>query len=299
MQTVEQLDRAAKAEAKPYQGKFAVFTVAFGLAVLLAYLATLALVYTGKLPLAAGAVLLVLLTYMAYTVLHDAAHGSISGSKQSLRWVNEWLGYAAAWMLMIPLTAHRFEHLTHHRNTNDPEGDPDFVVSDMARSPFHAARAAVRVVAAQYSFYVRERWAKASAGQNLRFCLEVAAAVGLRAVILLQGDWLATGLILFAVGGIGGVMLVMYLFAYIVHRPHKAEGPYVDTSTIIAAPWCNGLVTWLWLFQNYHSIHHLFPRVPFYHYRKLFEQLEPIMVARGAPIYTLTARGLHVQPAFT
>lgn len=34
------------------------------------------------------------------------------------------------------------------------------------------------------------------------------------------------------------------------------------------------------------------PRVPFYTYRTIFEDIEPIMVARGAPIYHLEMRGL-------
>ena len=111
MKTAEQLDRDARDVARDFQGEFASFTVIFGLVVLLAYLAVPFAVVAGKLPMAAGALLMLVLTYMAYTVLHDAAHGSISGSQQSLRWVNEWLGYAAAWIMMIPLTAHRFEHL--------------------------------------------------------------------------------------------------------------------------------------------------------------------------------------------
>ena len=168
----------------------------------------------------------------------------------------------------------------------------------MARSPWHALRAVVLVVISQYRFYFRERWAQASKGQNLRFCLEIMVAIGLRALLIelflgWQGFWL------YVIASIGGVMLTMYLFAYIVHRPHEAVGPYVDTSTIIAPKWCNGLVTWLWLFQNYHAIHHLFPRVPFYYYRSLFNQIEPIMRERGAPIYDLTASGLRPKAAYT
>ena len=120
MQTAEQLDREARNAAKNYQGEFAGFTVLFGLAVLAAYIAVPAFVVAGSLPLVVGALLMIVLTYMSYTVVHDAAHGSISGSHQKLRWVNELMGYLTAWIMAIPLTAHRFEHLTHHRNTNDP-----------------------------------------------------------------------------------------------------------------------------------------------------------------------------------
>ena len=35
------------------------------------------------------------------------------------------------------------------------------------------------------------------------------------------------------------------------------------------------IVNWLYLFQNFHLIHHLFPRVPFYLYSKAFRSLKP------------------------
>jgi beta-carotene hydroxylase len=291
---LKELDANARTAAQAYQGQFAWFTVVFGLIVFVGYLSTPFLVVNGMLPLWLGSLALVALTYAAYTVMHDAVHGSISGSNPALRWVNEWMGYAAAFVLMIPLTAHRHEHLTHHRNTNDEEADPDFVVADMARSPWHAARAATRVYLAQFSYYRKHRWAAAPAKQNRQFCTEIGVAIGARLLFLMQGYWFE-GAVMMIVGGIGGIALLMFLFAYIVHRPHEASGRYVDTSTIIAPRWCNGLVTWLWLFQNYHAIHHLFPRVPFYSYRRIFEEIRPAMEAHQAPIYELTPRGLSAQ----
>ena len=92
-------------------------------------------------------------------------------------------------------------------------------------------------------------------------------------------------------------MVLMFLFAYIVHAPHQGVGRYLDTSTIIAPQRWNKLVTVAWGFQNYHSIHHLFPRIPFYHYKKVFDDIEEIMVAKGAPIYRLSWRGLRPREA--
>ena len=82
-----------------------------------------------------------------------------------------------------------------------------------------------------------------------------------------------------------------------MHNSYQEVGRYVDTSTIVVAGPVNGVMTWLWLFQNYHSIHHLFPRVPFYRYRELFDAIEPIMLARGAPIYRLGLSGLERRAA--
>lgn len=72
----------------------------------------------------------------------------------------------------------------------------------------------------------------------------------------------------------------------------------MDTSTIVIGGVTGRLLTLLWGYQNYHSIHHLFPRIPFYRYRRLFEEIELVMVAKGAPIYhpcvtdLLAGRGL-------
>jgi beta-carotene hydroxylase len=276
-------DQQALAAAQARMGEFAWPTVVLGVLVTAAYLATPVWVVQGWLPLWAGMLIMAVLTYMAYTVVHEAVHGSISGSHQQLRWVNECLGYCAAWIMMIPLTAHRHEHLAHHRHTNDPSDDPDYAVADMMRSPWQPIRAVVGIVLGQYRYYFSKRWGKGPRSQDVRFCLELVAAIGIRLAFMAQGFWLE-GFMLFLVAGLAGVMLTMYLFAYVVHHPHKATGRYVDTSTFDVPGAWGSVVTTLWLYQNYHSIHHLFPRVPFYRYRELFYEIEPVMVSRGAPI---------------
>ncbi|ODS00160.1 hypothetical protein AUC68_03355 [Methyloceanibacter methanicus] len=42
---------------------------------------------------------------------------------------------------------------------------------------------------------------------------------------------------------------------------------------------------WLYLFQNFHLIHHLFPRIPFYKYKDAFVDLRPVLEKEGAHIY--------------
>jgi len=292
MNKKDNLDLVALEAAKQHMGNFAWPTVVLGIVLVAVYLATPLLVVMGVMPLLVAVPLAGCVTYASYTVLHDAAHGSISGSHTSLRWVNEALGYIAAWIFMMPLTAHRHEHLAHHRHTNMPAEDPDYVMSDMTRSPFHALRAAARIYTGQYTYYFKNRWDKAPRSQNLILCLEVVVALAPRLAFIAAGFWLE-GVALFAIGWLLGIALVMFLFAYIVHTPHEAVGRYVDTSTIVIDGPAGKLATLLWGFQNYHSIHHLFPRVPFYTYRALFEEIEPVMVARGAPIYYLGLRGMH------
>jgi beta-carotene hydroxylase len=290
--TEQELDVQALEQAKRHMGEFAWLTVILGIAASGLYFSLPFMVSAGMVPFLVAAPAMAVLTYVAYTALHEAAHGSVSGSRQDLRWVNELVGYLSGLVLGIPLTAHRHEHLAHHRHTNDPEADPDFVLSDLTRSPLAAVRAAAKAIIQNYSYYRKHRWGLGNASQNRNFCLEVVAIVGVRVAIVLATDPV-TALALFLVAGLGGTVLLGFLFANLVHNPYQAVGRYVDTSTIIAAGPINTVMTWLWLFQNYHSIHHLFPRVPFYRYRELFDAIEPIMLARGAPIYRLGRSGLE------
>ena len=292
MSKTDVLDQQAIARARQYMGVVAWPTIVLGLALGASYFATVIMALTGDLSLWLAVPMVAVLTYLNYTILHESVHGSISGNRRSLRWINKAMGYVAAWILMIPLTAHRHEHIAHHRHTNDAETDPDFHIGQMRVSLAAALRATVRASINQFSYYSKNRWAKAPAKQNVILCLEVAAALIPRLAVFAAG-YRVEGLALFVLGWLMGATVLLYLFAYIVHRPHDRAGRYVDTSTILLPRSLHTPLTWLWMFQNYHSIHHLFPRVPFYQYATLYDEIEDVMMAKGAPIYRVTVRGLE------
>lgn len=270
-------------------------TIVLALAVAVSYLAVVTLALAGVLTLWLAVPMVAVLTYVSYTVAHESVHGSITGNHRSLRWLNKGLGYLAAWILMIPLTAHRHEHMAHHRHANDPIDDPDFPVAKMQNSLAGAAGAALEITIGQFSYYFKHRWSKAPLREKLSLCLEVTAALLPRLAVMASGYWIE-GLLLFGLAWLGGVVILLYLFAYIVHRPHVQTERYLDTSTILVSGPLGTLVTWCWLFQNYHSMHHLFPRLPFYRYAKLYKEIEEIMAAKGAPVYRVTLRGLQPAP---
>lgn len=284
MQKLDVQDQKARKIAKTYMGDVAWPTVMLGCAVFAGYFTTPLLVANEILPLFVALPIMVLLTYAAYTVMHEAAHGSINGSQTSLRWLNELMGYLAGLVFMVPLTAHRHEHLAHHRNTNDPENDPDYPVSGISESGLRAVKITLSLLWSNYQYYIKHRWSCAPKSQNLRFCLEIVFAVGVRLAFMAQGLWFE-GFVLFFLGGLGGAVLLMYLFAYLPHRPYNTTERYENTATFVIPGVFGTLVTVLWGFQNYHSIHHLFPRVPFYKYRAVFDDIEETMAAKRAPVH--------------
>jgi beta-carotene hydroxylase len=298
MSKADQLDRQAIASASKYMGKVAWTTVTLGIVFAAVYLTTVGLALAGLLSLWVAVPIVAVVTYLSYTILHESVHGSIGGNDRSLRWLNKAMGYLAAWVTMIPFTAHRYEHMAHHRYANDEERGPDFHMGGMQSSLLAPVGAALRAWVSQFAYYRKHRWADAPTRQNLILCLEVAAALCPRLAVIVAGYWVQ-GLALFVVAWIIGAIILIYLFAYVVHRPHDQVGRYADTSTILppaSAPLRSAL-NWLWMFQNYHSIHHLFPRVPFYRYAELYEEIEDVMEARQAPVYSLSLRGLKQAPS--
>jgi beta-carotene hydroxylase len=81
-----------------------------------------------------------------------------------------------------------------------------------------------------------------------------------------------------------GAFMLVILFAWLVHRPYNKTKRYENTSTFVFPGISDSIITWMWLFQNYHSVHHLFPKVPFYKYRELYLKIENVMIKKNAPI---------------
>jgi beta-carotene hydroxylase len=297
MSKTDRLDEKAVMTAGKYMGKVAWTTVILGLLFATVYVSVVGLSLAGLVSLWVAVPVVAVVTYLSYTILHESVHGSIGGNHRSLRWLNKAMGYMAAWITMIPFTAHRYEHMAHHRYANDEQRDPDFHMGGMRDSVSAPVRAALRAWISQFVYYRKHRWTDAPARQNLTLCLEIAAALLPRLGVIVAGYWVQ-GLALFVLAWIIGAMILIYLFAYVVHRPHDQVGRYVDTATVLppaSAP-LRATLNWFWMFQNYHSIHHLFPRVPFYKYAELYEEIEDVMAAKQAPVYNMSIRGLKQVP---
>ncbi|MGB2247062.1 MAG: fatty acid desaturase family protein [Alcanivorax sediminis] len=282
------LNKQAITCAKHYMGKTAWPTVALTLAVVVAFVLTLFLFASGMLPAWAAFLAVATLTYMSYTPLHEAAHGNIHGQHDGRKWINDLCGYLVAPIIAIPYASHRIEHFTHHRYTNQPDKDPDFVVSGMQKGPLSLITAGLRFQWTQNTFFVTHSWQSASRMERLIYCLEIAISLGWRIAFLMLVSQPGTVLVILLAYYAGG-LFTAYWFAYRPHLPYKVSERYRNTNSLIMPTWMKP-VEWFWLGQNLHSIHHLFPRVPFYHYHALHQEIEPILRTQGTPIIGIFSR---------
>lgn len=247
--------------AQQHMGSVAWLTVALTAIVVTAFITLLTLYAYGLVPAWATIILVAALSYMSYTPLHEAAHKNINGNNSSLTWLNNLCGYLVAPIIAIPYASHRVEHFTHHRYTNIPDKDPDFVISGLGDGVFEALKTVVKFVWIQNAFFALNNWGEASIKERLIYCLEISFSIGWRTAFILLVD--QPSVILVILGGyfLGG-FFTGYWFAYRPHLPYKEPKRYLNTNSLIMPAWMKPF-EWFWLGQNLHSIHHLFPRVPF------------------------------------
>lgn len=281
-QDLKAMNRQAIAAARQHMGHFAWPTVMLAAVVLTAFIGNIVLFAAGIMPLPLAVLVFAALTYISYTPVHEAAHGNIHGDHARLKWLNDACGYLCGQIVMVPYSTHTVEHFTHHRFTNHPDKDPDYVAKGMADGPMGCVVALARFIWAQISFLFREYWATAPLREKAIYCAEVLVAISWRAALLFVLP-LLPALALILGGYLLGAIFTVYWFAYRPHHPYENTARYRNTNSLIMPRWMKPL-EWFWLGQNLHSIHHAFPRVPFYRYHALFREIEPIMRAHGAPV---------------
>ena len=219
--------------------------------------------------------------YVIYTPLHEAVHQNISGRRQDLGWLNTLVGTVAAFFLLHSYGMHKTIHLTHHRATNDPRNDPDHWVKGG-----NLLTTALRCMTIfnGYFFYCRRHWDDAQ--------MRRAFWIGLRDSALAVAALVAVGAVAgwqlavfgYAIPAILAAMTLGFLFDYAVHTPHQARARFENTRVFVFPEPLDTLVTWAYVQQNYHGVHHAFPRIPFTRYRQFFRTVRCDIEAAGLPV---------------
>lgn len=263
---------------KQYVRRVAWPTVALAVAVWLAYGGLVGLALTGELAWPVAAVGLTLVAYAAFTPMHEAAHGNVSGGVAGWRWLDPAVGWAMSLLFGSPFWAFRAVHLRHHGRTNQDD-DPDLWVA--SPHPLGVVARCLTILPHYHWVYLRRlMWATPASAREGRVAAAVllataAAAVGVAiagggAALLalwLGPVWLASGMLAFA-------------FDWLPHVPHQRIGRYVDTRAIDVRA-----LDAVLLGQNLHNVHHLYPRVPFFRYRAVFDAMADEFEAAGTEIW--------------
>jgi ferredoxin-NADP reductase/fatty acid desaturase len=226
-------------------------------------------------------------TFLMFSVLHEATHHAISTNTR----LNNLFGHLAipfvAGYTVFPML--QFIHIEHHRNTNEQKSvDPDAWTSEGPwwQLPFRWATIDLWYLVF-YLKRIRERPLKESVPTTLMFI----AVTGLFSWGVGTGHFAEIAM-LYLIPQRLGMLVLAWWFDYLPHHGLTAtqrEDKYQATRVRVGG---ETLLTPLFLYQNYHLVHHLHPSVPFYRYVQAWRRNEQAYLDRNAAISTWFGRSL-------
>ena len=243
----------------------------------------------GELPALVTILLSAAAIFVLFTVLHDAAHYSVS----THRWVNVAFGRVAMLFVspLISFKSFAFIHIEHHRNTNDDDNDPDHFVSGAPwwQLPFRFPLMDVPYLA----FLVRNARRRPLAEVLETAALMVMSVAVIVACALTGHFW--TLAVLYLIPARVAMFVLAWWFDWLPHHDleeTQQENRYRATRNRVGSEW---ILTPLLLSQNYHLVHHLHPSIPFHRYVATWRRNEEAYLERDAAIGTVFGQQLDAD----
>jgi len=225
----------------------------------------------GWLPWFASVGLGFLASFAGFTPVHEAVHGNVC----RVRAVNDAVGHVCSLLLTGALRPYRFLHREHHTHTNHSHADPDHWC---AEGPWWALplRWLTQDVGYLRFYLLRLRTRPLAEGLDLLACscLYVGVAVS---TFLLHPDWFYALCLGWFIPARLALFALAATFSWLPHAPHVATDRYLAT-TVRSSSW----LTWLFLGQNFHLVHHLDPSIPFHRLAAAWDSSRVELLKRGA-----------------
>jgi ring-1,2-phenylacetyl-CoA epoxidase subunit PaaE len=244
---------------------------------------------TDRLPAPATVFLSAGAIFVLFTVLHDAAHYSIS----THRWVNVAFGRVAMLFVspLISFKSFAFIHIEHHRNTNDDENDPDHFVSG---APMWQLPVRFPLMDVPYLAFLIRNVKRRPRAEVLETVFLMVATITAIVICGFTGQ-LWTLAVLFLIPERIAMFVLAWWFDWLPHHDledTQQENRYRATRNRVGSEW---VLTPLLLSQNYHLVHHLHPSIPFYRYVATWRRNEEAYLERDAAIGTVFGQQLDAD----
>ncbi len=238
------------------------------------------LMMQGALPAWLAFILNTYLLISCFTPLHESVHGNMILPNGQLAWLNKLFGFITGGLLFLPFHLFTFVHISHHRFSNNDK-DPDFWLHSGSYVE------AMSKCAAAIPHYLLCYWHAYTASpkvfkDNAVGMLGTLAVFALPVIIAMQG-YIGPLLILWVGPAVLAVGVLNFLH-WTLHRPYTRRGRFRDANILRADGGLGRFLNVIYQMQNYHLIHHLFPRIPFYLQIKAFDELQATIKTRGGRV---------------
>jgi beta-carotene hydroxylase len=277
-------EKRARGIVQPLTGKFAWWTLAHFVGVILAIAAVAALAIGGHLSYWVAAPLNAILIYFMFAPLHEATHDNIVGPDSRLGWLASLIGHVSGFVLLAPYVGFRPLHLHHHNHTNQPAEDPDYWVRSN-----NYIMVILRCMVIQ-PVYVLHLYKIARDPVIMRAFVWELVCVASYLVIIAAAYLAGFGnnlMLLWILPGYVGVVMCPLMFDWPVHHPHTERSRYADTAVLLFPRPIRRMMELFFQGHAYHLMHHMYPRLPYYHYGTVYGALEPELAGLGVKVRRL------------
>lgn len=281
--TPKELARVEREIARRHIGKFPWLATIAGLSIFAGWLALWPLVFLNVIPLWSGLVAATLLAILGYLPSHEAQHDIIARPGSRLRWLNELVGHLAIVPLALPYRLARTTHTQHHLHTNDPKLDPDY--SSRADGPLQAIWQAIQNTQprSRGGFNAYARTLKRLGRMDILMEAIIYRTVWFTIMFTLAWNGYALeAAALWWLPHHVGYIYIQYYLSWAPHHPANETSRYRHTRSFRAALGNIGS-----LGMQYHIVHHLHPRIPFWRTPQAYWEMRPVLEAQGARVEDL------------
>ncbi len=253
------------------------------------YYLTISSALESSLPYPVATSLCVYLAFASFTVMHDAGHGSIFRANTQLKPLESLIGWMASLPLLIaPYRFFQKIHDRHHAFTNDPDRDPDHYT--FANNWFTLVLNCL-YIPVKYHVLALTKLRRVKVIRDTYTSTAAYFLVTIGGLVTLTALGFGFEVLCFAIiPNVIAVFLLVMFFDYVPHHPHKSRDRYHDTR-IYPSKILNALL----LGQNYHLIHHMYPRLPWYTYQAVYHRILPDLEAHNTPIEDISG---GIRPRF-
>jgi beta-carotene hydroxylase len=210
--------------------------------------------------------------YIGFTVLHDAVHGVA----HKRAWVERILGTLTGFFLTFTYPFFRGVHMCHHTHTNNRALDPDAVLGQLPSwlAPWLGGMSIY--ISYHTSFFRRHLWRSRKELIEVIICDAVYLGI---LVVAIEGEWLGELMVLWILPLLIALHFLVFIFDFLPHYP------YDSTERLYSARAYGGrLIALIHLNQNYHLIHHIWPGIPWFRYRRAYLETLPMLDALGCRV---------------
>lgn len=266
-----------------YLGGVAWPAVFWAFANLAVWLSLWPLVLMDIIPLWAGFIIAWINVSLAYLPSHEAQHDIIARPGEKWRWLNQAVGHLSVVPLAYSYHALRETHMEHHKHANDPVLDPDY--SSKAKNGWGSVWGTLNAnqpgkgpMRSAYQTCLQRLGTPLAQKAMLHQVIWQLFYYGFLCAMAWGGYALEAALLWWLPRHLGLVVLRFYL-SWMPHHPGHETGRYKDTRAFKSRLGHYGS-----LGMQYHILHHLHPRVPLHRHKRLYQEVRPVLEARGCEL---------------